>query len=146
MFKNILVAVDGSAAAESGLNTAIEICQKFGGGLHLLHVVREMQVPTAFGLMDQYQDVERRRHDMLKASGEQILNQAKRVAESKGIASVQTDMGAGDPANAIVKYTGQKGIDLIVLGSRGLGDVEGFLLGSVSHKVTSLAECPVLVV
>nr|WP_312860533.1 universal stress protein [Mesorhizobium sediminum] len=36
--------------------------------------------------------------------------------------------------------------DLIVLGSRGLGDVEGFLLGSVSHKVTSLASCPCLTV
>ena len=37
-------------------------------------------------------------------------------------------------------------VDLIVIGSRGLGSIEGFLLGSVSHKVSGIADCPVLLV
>ena len=43
MFKNILVAIDGSTASTSALETACELSEKFGAGLHLLHVVREMQ-------------------------------------------------------------------------------------------------------
>jgi nucleotide-binding universal stress UspA family protein len=46
----------------------------------------------------------------------------------------------------VVRFAEEHGGDLIVVGSRGLGSVEGFLVGSVSHKVTGLAECPVLVV
>ncbi len=146
MFKNILVAVDGSQAATSGLETAVELCQKLGAGLHLLHVVREMQVPSTMGLMAEYESLQRQRHDMLKSAGEQMLNQAKRAAQSKGVDSVDTDIGSGDPANAIVKYAGQKGIDLIVMGSRGLGEVEGMLLGSVSRKVSNTAKVTCMII
>ena len=146
MFKNVLVAVDGSPAAEKAEAAAIELCKQFGAGLHLLHVVREMQVPSTMGLMAEYEKVQQQRHEMLMKAGEQMLNQAKRTAQSKGIDSVATDIGAGDPANAITKYAGQKGIDLIILGSRGLGEVEGMLLGSVSRKVTNTAKVACLVI
>ena len=82
MFKNILVAVDGSTASTHALEMAIQISGKFDADLHLLHVVREMQLPLNPGLMDQYEAVQRQRHDLLRSAGEQILNQAKRVAQS----------------------------------------------------------------
>jgi len=47
----------------------------------------------------------------------------------------------GQPARSIVEFAKDRGIDVIVMGSRGTGDMEGLLLGSVSHKVTSLAPC-----
>ena len=46
----------------------------------------------------------------------------------------------------IVKFSEDHDVDLIVMGSRGLGDSTRYLLGSVSHKVTSLAQCPVMVI
>ena len=104
MFSKILVAIDGSASSTNALEKGIELSRKFGSGLHLLHVVREMQVPLNPGLMDSYEELQRQRHDFLRSAGEQTLNQAKRVAQSKGIESVKSDVGAGDPATEIVSY------------------------------------------
>ena len=101
----------------------------------LLHVVRQMQVPLNPGLMETYEALERQRHDFLRSAGEQSVNQAKNVAQSKGIESVKSDVNAGDPATEIVSYADKNAIDLIVMGSRGLGKVEGMLIGSVSRKV-----------
>ncbi len=144
MFRNILVAVDGSKAAIGALDMAIEVADKFGATLHLLHVVREMQLPKELGGVAELDKVQKQRGSALKQVGEEILNQAKLVAQSKGVKSIEDSIGAGDPANAIVGYAADKPIDLIVLGSRGLGQVQGMLLGSVSRKVSNLAKVPCL--
>ena len=47
----------------------------------------------------------------------------------------------GDPAPAILDHAREVGADMIVLGSRGLGDLKGLVMGSVSHKVACLAPC-----
>jgi len=146
VFKNILVALDGSAASTSALEKATELAKKFGAGLHLLHVVRAMQVPLNPGLMGEYEKLQRQRHDLLNSAGEQLLNQAKRAAESKGIDSVQSDIGSGDPATAIVDYAVRHKIDLIVIGSRGLGRAEGMLMGSVSRKVSNTTKANCLII
>ena len=146
MLKNILVAIDGSEASTNALELAIELSKKFGAGLHLMHVVREMQVPLNPGLMQAYEKVERQRHDLLKSASEQLLNQSKRVAESKGITALQTNIGFGDPASAIVKYADKNQMDLIVIGSRGLGQVERLLMGSVSRKLSNMTKVNCLIV
>jgi nucleotide-binding universal stress UspA family protein len=145
MFSNILVAVDGSASSVSALDMAIEIAKNFGAKLHLLHVVREMQLPKELGRVAELGKIQKQRESALKQVGEEILNQAKRTAQSKGIKSVEDSIGSGDPANSIDGYAASKPIDLIVLGSRGLGQVEGMLLGSVSRKVSNLAKVPCLI-
>ena len=146
MFKKILVAIDGSAAATRALETAVELSAKFAARLHLFHVVREMQVPLTPGLMDEYANLQRQRHDLLKSAGEEFLNQAKRSAEAKGIESVTSDIGSGDPATAIVEYAGKNQIDLIVIGSRGRGQVAGMLMGSVSRKVSNTTKVNCLII
>ena len=146
MFSNILVAIDGSSASKNALEKGIDLSRKFTSGLHLLHVVRQMQVPLNPGLMEKYEEIERQRHDFLRSAGEQTLNQAKRVAQSKGIESVTTIVGAGDPATEIVSYADNNAIDLIVLGSRGLGQVESMLMGSVSRKVGNKTKADCLIV
>jgi nucleotide-binding universal stress UspA family protein len=145
MFSNILVAIDGSETSIRGLETAIELAKTFGAKLHLLHVVREMQLPKELQKMMEVENMKGPREDVLKLVGDRILNQAKRVAESKGVKSVADNLGTGDPASSIVMHAEQNGIDLIVMGSRGLGQVEGLLLGSVSRKVSSMAKVPCLI-
>jgi nucleotide-binding universal stress UspA family protein len=146
VFKNILVAIDGSAASTRALKIAAGLSEKFGARLHLLHVVREMQVSLNPGLMEAYEKLQRQRHDLLISTGEQLLNQAKRVAVSKGIESVESDIGSGDPATAIVKYAAKNQIDLIVIGSHGLGQVAGMLMGSVSRKVSNTTKVNCLII
>ena len=55
------------------------------------------------------------------------------------------DVAAGHVAKAIIETCTANEIDLIVMGSRGLSDVQGLLLGSVTHKVIQLAHVAVLV-
>ena len=145
MFSNILVAVDGSEASVHGLETAIEMAKPAGAKLHLLHVVREMQLPKELQKMMEVENIKGPRADALKLAGDHILNQAKRTAETKGVKSVAENIGSGDPASSIVKHAELNGVDLIVMGSRGLGQVEGLLLGSVSRKVISLAKVSCLI-
>ncbi len=146
MFSNILVAIDGSPASMNALEKGIDLSRKFASSLHLLHVVRRMQVPLNPGLMERYEELERQRHDFLRSAGEQTLNQAKRVAQSKGIESVKSDVGAGDPATEIVSYADKNAIDLVVMGSRGLGQIESMLMGSVSRKVGNKTKADCLIV
>ena len=146
MFKNILVSIDGSDSAEKALEAAGDIAKQNDATLHLLHVVRDMQVPLTPGIMEAYEKLQRQRHDVLRQAGEHLVNQAKRNMEAKGVKTVDTDIGSGDPASAIVNYAGRNKIDLIVLGSRGLGSVEGMLMGSVSRKVSNTAKTSCLVV
>ena len=146
MYKNILVAVDGSKASSRALDTAVGLAGQFGAGLHIMHVVREMQLPLNPGLMDKYQEVEKQRHDLLRSVGDEILNQARMAARSKGVESVESDTGSGDPATAIATYADKNNVDLVVIGSRGHGKVQSILLGSVSRKVSELTKAACLIV
>ncbi len=147
--KNILVTIDGSKASTKVLKSATELSEKFGAGLHLLHVVWVMRVSLNSAnpaLMGKYEIVQQQHHELLRSSGEQLLNQAKRVAESKGITVLHAEIGSGDPANEIVKYADKNQMDLIVIGSRGLGQFEGLLMGSVSRKVCNTTKVNCLIV
>ena len=84
--------------------------------------------------------------DSMREYARNVAESAKQFALEHGSTRVRAFAKSGPPARTIVKFAKEKDIDLIVLGSRGLGDVEGYLLGSVSHKVTSLSPCPTLVV
>ncbi|MBI4401536.1 MAG: universal stress protein [Nitrospirae bacterium] len=70
------------------------------------------------------------------------LSQAATASRTK----VRTVLAHGPVGETIVRQAGRRGVDLLMVGSRGLSDIRGFLLGSVSRKVVSLASRPVLVV
>ncbi|MCW2277192.1 universal stress protein family protein [Heliophilum fasciatum] len=52
----------------------------------------------------------------------------------------------GNPAYAICEYAEEHNMDLIIIGSRGMGEIKSLLLGSISDRVLHLAKCPVLIV
>ncbi|MEX0922473.1 MAG: universal stress protein [Rhodovibrionaceae bacterium] len=145
MFDKILVAVDGSQGALDALQVAIEIQQKFDSELLLLCVYRHHSLLEASMSMVRPEEPKSLDTSMEDYASE-VIKQAKAQAEQSGAKKLRGFIKAGPPARTIVKFSKDRQANLIVLGSRGLGDIEGYLLGSVSHKVTSLADCPVLVV
>ena len=76
---------------------------------------------------------------------EQTVAEVKKRLDGEGVA-YNAEMIQGGPAEVILEYAKEKGNDLIVIGSRGLGGIREFVLGSVSHNVVQHATIPVLVV
>lgn len=82
-----------------------------------------------------------------QAIADRLLQDAAAVARTSGVEKVETIVAEGDPADEILALAGKsKKVDMIVMGSRGLSDLRGMLVGSVSHKVCHLAECSCVLV
>jgi len=69
------------------------------------------------------------------------MSSAESKLRDKRLKSTETILQTGDPAKAILDLAESRGVDAIVIGSRGLGEISGLLMGSVSHKVNQLANC-----
>jgi nucleotide-binding universal stress UspA family protein len=152
MMKKILVALDESESAEKAFDYALDLADKYAADLEVLTVFHvdprvytflpsvQGEIPVSVAAMDQY--VTR-----LKASHKQVLfkalNRAKRRAPD---VKVSARLVEGRPADKIVKVAEHGKFDVIVMGSRGVGGVKGFVLGSVSDRVADHAPCPVLIV
>ena len=76
----------------------------------------------------------------------QVVEKAAEAARAKGISQVETFIAQGDPARTIVNEAKRRGVEAIVMGSRGLSDLRGLVVGSVSHKVSHIADCTVITV
>jgi nucleotide-binding universal stress UspA family protein len=144
MFKRILVAFDGSNGAEEALRRAVELSRTCGSELISLTVFRHYSHLESSFSMVRPGDPDRM-DDSMRSHAAKVADRAKSVAEAEG-GELRAFVRAGPPARSIIAFAAEHDADLIVVGSRGLGAVEGFLLGSVSHKVTGLADRPVLVV
>ena len=146
MIKRILVATDASRAANRAVDLAADVAAKYGSSLDILHVVRRMQLPPELLRMAQVEKIAGREADILAFVAQKILSGAEARAKKKGATDVCTAMDAGDPAIAIIKHAKRHHVDLIVMGTRGLGKVKEVFLGSVSRKVCNLSPVSCLTV
>jgi len=137
MFRNILVAVDGSPQSNAALATAVDLAQHYRASLCLLHAF-----PHISDLLGtpQYEHLLEARSMI----GQQILD-STRAQVPKSVA-VEIQLIEGPPAPAILRVAVEDACDMIVMGSRGHGQLAGMLLGSVSSAVAQRANCPVLIV
>lgn len=145
MFKKILIPVDGSEKSLEALKFAVNLQNAFDSELLILTVFRHHSLLEASMSMVRPEEPEVM-DDIMREHATTVAEGCKKSAQEFGSTQVRAFVKNGPPARTIVGFAKNKEVDLIVLGSRGHGDLEGFLLGSVSHKVTSLAKCPVMVV
>jgi nucleotide-binding universal stress UspA family protein len=149
MFTNILVPVDGSTHSYRASEVAGELATKFGAQITLLYVVN---AGAASGVPEELRDLARIEHielsewNWLEGVANKILETADGWARKSGAKNIQTVVDQGEPAQAIIDYSKNHHADLIVMGRRGLGSAAGLLMGSVSHKVAHLVECPCMTV
>jgi len=145
MFERILVPYDGSKGARKALETAVELARYADAELLLLTVYRHHSMLEASLSMVRPQDPGNL-DDVMRDHAKEVVEHAKDEAQRLGAAKLRAFVRSGPVARGIVAFAEERKADLIVLGSRGLGSVEDYLLGSVSHKVTGLADIPVMVV
>lgn len=137
MFHKILVAVDGSPQSRHAIDVGTDLAERYQASLCLLHAF-----PHVSDLLGTPH------HENLLAArtliGNQLLEGARTQVGDR--VQVETQLLEGPPTSAIMRVAETEGYDLIVVGSRGRGQIAGMLLGSVSHAVAQRATCPVLIV
>jgi len=84
--------------------------------------------------------------ETLRKVGEGIAEKARETLSAKGVQHLETRVVDRDPASNIIAAVGHEKAELVVMGRRGLGNVAGLVMGSVSHKVAHLTECSCLTV
>jgi nucleotide-binding universal stress UspA family protein len=148
MFRNILVAVDGSPTSIQGLRTAIELAADQRATLHVVHVVDDLAAMPSFEgsyVPATYVDT---LVDSLRQAGERVLARAQKQAAAAGVeARVHAVESLGRPvAQAVLKQARKVHADVIVLGTHGRRGLRRVLLGSDAESVLREATCPVLLV
>lgn len=144
MFKRLLVPVDGSPHAKRAVNAAADLAARHEARIYLLHVIRDLSLPKEILQMIAAGEVTESRMEILQDSADIILDNARDQLEEAGLSDVRSDYIMGDPASKILEYAEQNGVDLIVIGHRGLGP-RGGLLGSVARKLVNMTTVSVLV-
>ncbi|OAN67884.1 universal stress protein UspA [Sulfitobacter sp. EhC04] len=145
MFKSILIAFDGSEGSQSALRKGAELAKLSGAELTVLTLYRHHSVLEGSMYVNDAEkpdDVD----EIMKTHAKEVAERGASIARESGCEKIRAFVKGGPTARTIVSFSQEHKNDLIVMGSRGMGSIEGFLLGSVSHKVTSLSKCPVLVV
>lgn len=145
MLEKILVAVDGSEYSKKALEFACQMADKFGSELHILHVPQGAAADRVMVLGGASIMLHASR-DVIENAGKRLIEEAEDIARGIVDGRITTELRGGDPAHEIVESAEENGVDCIVIGSRGLGDFSGLLLGSVSHKVNHSAPCTCITV
>jgi nucleotide-binding universal stress UspA family protein len=136
LFGTILVATDGSEKNRAAVEEALRIGRTGGSVVHAVYVADTLDSASAdIGISDTW--------DLVQREGERALNRVRGMA---GGVHLEIAILEGKPAAEIVKYAGEKGIDLIVIGTQGKRGIERILLGSVAENIIRAASCKILVV
>ncbi len=143
MISSILVPYDGSSCSIRALELACDLAAKYEARITLLHVVTGHKVPEELAHFAEREHLHG--EGVAGALGERLLDDAEKTARDAGINVIKRVRVDGDPAAEVLR-SAKDGVDLIVIGSRGFGELKGLLLGSVSHKVTQLAPCACITV
>jgi nucleotide-binding universal stress UspA family protein len=173
MFNNILVATDGSSHANKAIDLAGDLATKYNANLTILTVLeggpltedgkrlaREKGInlqpdinmapltpisPEGGPILHDAKETLETAHIEAELA-EAIIEDAKERATTAGAGKVKVLSQTGNAAEAILGAADSQGVDLIVIGSRGMGALKGLLVGSVSQKVSHLANCTCITV
>ncbi|WP_096389824.1 universal stress protein [Halopenitus persicus] len=138
MYETILIPYDGSDEARRGAEHGIELAAALGASVHALYVVDLPGAPRTVYIRDDEEQIREEYHGY----GEQVTEELCGMASEHGVectAAVRT----GSPAEEIVDYAEENGLDAIVLGSAYQGKFRA-ILGGTSDKVVRTSSVPVI--
>ncbi len=145
MYEKILIAADGSEHAKHALNYAVESAVKWDAKLIILTVVPPIS-PLVYSSKYNAPYIPELMDD-LRGSHQRILSEAANIVKNKHLEiKVMTRLEKGRPSDVIVDTAREEDVDLIVMGSRGLGGITGWVLGSTSRHVVEACTKPILIV
>ena len=173
MFKSIVVAFDGSVHASKALEIGADLASQAQIPLGIIYVIdrSHMNIPEEMRKMGEIEhliepsekmvvNIENAPASMMNSLaqadadsqaamfhyGDFLVEQAAKGAKSAGVQQVDVKATLGDPAEEVLAFARDREADLIICGNRGFGKLKSMLLGSISNKISQLAECSCLTV
>ena len=171
MFTSIIIATDGSVHSERAVKLGCNLAAQYQANLSVLHVLGKGPLPKGF---EQFAEVEHlAKHNFTasehtenvtanlalaigesegyqfqlhQAAGEQIIRKALEFAVASGVQQVKEFISSGDPVSAILDLADRVDADTIIMGTRGMSELKGLIMGSVSHKVCAQANAACITV
>jgi nucleotide-binding universal stress UspA family protein len=157
VYKKILVPHDGSSVSDRALESAVSIAKATGAQVMLFNVIQEVIIPagaTDLGYSKRtgekltvttltkelYQEMRKDAAAMLDQRRQECLKEAENLA-------IESRIVIGYPPDKITEFIREQGIDLVVMGTRGLqGIAKIATIGSVTRKVSEASSSPVILV
>jgi nucleotide-binding universal stress UspA family protein len=135
MFEKIILPVDGSVPSSRAVPVAADLAKRYGSEIVLVHI-REFEVSRGAFAKETRQEAV----DFADQIAKDLKDQGLKVRVEVRSAP------AGRTAHEIMEVADKESASMIVMGTRGLSDWSGMLVGSVAHKVIHLAKVPVLTI
>jgi nucleotide-binding universal stress UspA family protein len=146
MYRNILIATDGSALAEKAVQHGVSLAKSVGAKVTVLIVEAPFNVyDLPESRMPQMAEAFAQHTQHIKQHAATVLDRIAAAAKAAGVACDPVQVEHDHPFQAIVATANDKGCDLIVMASHGRSGVSAVLLGSVTNKVLTHTKIPVLV-
>jgi nucleotide-binding universal stress UspA family protein len=145
MYTKILLPTDGSPLATAAVQAGVEFAAMCRAEVVGLHVAPEYQYPVSVEIIPPSYPSEEEYMASTRKTGEEYLDGVRRAATECGLKYTGLTEYANKTARKIVQVAREQGCDLIFIGSHGRSGLEQLLLGSVTAKVLSLCDIPVLV-
>ncbi len=146
MINKLLVAVDGSNHSLKAVDYACTIAASLKAKVVLLYVLKPQELPEGLRDYANLEHIPGLDMDILKKVAGDLVSNAEKRARDKGVDDIVGEVEEGPVARTIIARAKHYDADMIVVGSRGMGNIEATLRGGVSHRVELLAECAVLTV
>ena len=134
--KHILVALDEAGEPRKGMEKAIYLAKLSGAKITGVNVI--VVSPTLASTVTNYRDY-------LAEKAQEMLDRAKESCEKQGI-QLASKILDGSPASKIAEFAEEEKVDLVIVGSRGLGGISEAILGSVANSIVHKSKVSVLVV
>jgi len=168
MITHILVATDGSPNAGRAVDFAIDMASRYKSRLSVVNVVTSGKVSESLRhlaevehiigsggkssapattitfpsyLVSELGETGANSREVLTKIGDYLVERVVKSARTGGVDNVKTYVKNGDAAEIVLEIAKDNEVDVIVTGNRGLGNLKSLLLGSVSYKISQLAEC-----
>ncbi|WP_435093212.1 universal stress protein [Halorubrum sp. N11] len=138
MYDEILVPTDGSAAAGTATDTALDLARRFDASIHAITVVELSESPA---------DVESEVAEEITQNGEKTLATLRDRAADVGVSATTQVIETDDPVHQrITDYAREHDVDLIVMGTHGRTGLNRLVLGSITERTLRTSPVPVLTV
>jgi nucleotide-binding universal stress UspA family protein len=146
MYHQILIPTDGSVLATKAVTHGIELAKAVGAKVTVMTVEQPFNVfDVPASRTNRMPEAFAQHAKQIKEHAFKVLNQAAEVAKQAGVPCDTIQVEQDQPYEAIIKTAKDKNCDAIVMASHGRSGISAVLLGSVTNKVLTHTDIPVLV-